>query len=272
MSRDKTAIQIQDEVIRPIQTLIDAHTGKKIWVDGISTVIVGRVNAGKSSLLNLLLNEQRAIVTPVPGTTRDIIESPVTIEGLPLRLMDTAGFREARDEVEEIGIHLTRKRLKDADFLLVVIDQSHPLNQDDLKIIDQARQKKTLIVINKMDLPSAIDQHDRQNAFTGFPVVEISALTGQGLDNLRKAVADCLLKGDIDIMSSHVAPNLRHKQALTHAHEFFNSACKNTKEDHPMEIVALELKSGLDALGSITGETTSDEVLDSIFSRFCLGK
>lgn len=272
MSRDKTARQIQDEVVKPIEELIAAHAGKKIWVDGISTVIVGRVNAGKSSLLNRLLNEQRAIVTPVPGTTRDIIESTITIEGLPLRLMDTAGFGEARDEVEKIGIYLTKRRLKEADFLLVVIDESRPLNQDDLKIIDQARQKKAIIVINKIDLPPAIDQNDGQKIFSGFPVVRISALTGQGLNKLRKAIAACLLKGDIDMTSSHIAPNLRHKQALTDAHKFFNSACKNTKEDSPMEIVALELKSGLDALGSIIGETTSDEVLDSIFSRFCLGK
>ena len=272
MSRDKTARQIQDEVVKPIQALIAAHAGKKIWVDGISTVIVGRVNAGKSSLLNQLLNEQRAIVTPIPGTTRDIIESTITIEGLPLRLMDTAGFGKARDKVEEIGIHLTKRKLREADFLLVVIDQSRPLNQDDLKIIDQARQKKAMIVINKVDLPPAIDQDDRQKAFSGFPVVKISALTGQGLDKLRKAIAACLLKGDIDMTSSNVAPNLRHKQALTDARKFFNSACKNTKEDRPMEIVALELKSGLDALGSIIGETTSDEVLNSIFSQFCLGK
>jgi tRNA modification GTPase len=235
-------------------------------------VIVGRVNAGKSSLLNRLLNEQRAIVTPVPGTTRDIIESTITIEGLPLRIMDTAGFREVRDEVETIGIHLTEQKLSEADFLLVIIDQSRPLNQDDLNIIAQSKGKKAVIVINKIDLPSQLSQEEMQKTFSDFPVVEISALTGQGLDQLRKAIVECVLEGDIDMTTSHIAPNLRHKQALEDAAEFFKSAGSKTRDEAPMEIVALELKSGLDALGNIIGETTSEEVLDNIFSQFCLGK
>ena len=269
LSRIEVVNRIQGGVIKPIEALIEAHVRKKIWVDGINTVIVGRVNAGKSSLLNCLLNEQRAVVTPIPGTTRDIIESTVTVEGIPLRLMDTAGFREAKDEVERIGIYLTEQKLTEADFLLVIIDQSRPLNQDDLNIIAQSQGKKALIVINKIDLPSRLSQ---DSALDGFPIVKISALTGQGLDHLRKAIVKCLLTGDIDMTSSNAAPNLRHREALTDATQFFKSAARNTEEDAPMEIVALDLKSGLDALGEIIGETTSEEVLDNIFSQFCLGK
>ena len=272
MSREKASTYIKNEIIKPIEALIEAHNRKRIWIDGINTVIIGRVNAGKSSLLNRLLNEQRAIVTPVPGTTRDIIESTITIEGLPLRLMDTAGFRDVESEVERIGINLTAQKLTEADFLLIVIDRSRPLNQDDLNIIAHSRWKQSLIVLNKIDLPSRLSKDAEHKTFSGFPIVKISALTGQGLDQLRKAIADCVLKGDIDMTSSHTGPNLRHRKALADAAQFFKNAALNARGEAPMEIIALELKSGLDALGEIIGETASEDILDSIFSQFCLGK
>ena len=273
LSKGEAANRIEEEVVKPIRAIIEAHARKRLWVDGINTVIVGRVNAGKSSLLNRLLNEPRAIVTEIPGTTRDIIESTVTIEGLPLRLMDTAGFREAKkDEVERIGVHFTEKKLAEADFLLVVIDQSRPLNHDDLNIIALSRGKNALIVINKIDLPSRLNEAGGHEPFSGFPIVKISTLTGQGLDQLRKVIAHYLLKGDIDVTTSDTAPNLRHRQALTDAAQFFKRAGQKINEDAPMELVAFELTSGLDSLGKIIGETTSEEILDSIFSQFCLGK
>jgi tRNA modification GTPase len=272
ISREDCVALIENGLVEPVEDLIKVHVRKRIWVDGINTVIVGRVNAGKSSLLNRLLNEQRAIVTPVPGTTRDIIESTITIEGLPLRLMDTAGFREVKDELERIGIDLTEQKLAEADFLLVVIDRSRPLNRDDLNIIAQSQGKKGLIVINKIDLPNRMGMEAENEKFSSFPIVKISALTGQGLDDLRKAIVECLLEGDIDMSISHATANLRHRQALTDAARFFKSAGRSTGEDAPMEIVALELKSGLDALGEIIGETATEDILDSIFSRFCLGK
>ena len=272
ISRGKTSKRIGKEIVKPIEDLIEAQATKRLWVDGINTVIVGRVNAGKSSILNRLLNEQRAIVTAIPGTTRDIIESTITIEGLPLRLMDTAGFRNVKNEVERIGIHFTEQKLAEADFLLVVIDQSRPLNHNDHNIIAQSRGKNALIVINKIDLPSRLSKEAEHDTFSGLPIVKISALTGQGLDQLRKGISGCLLKGDIDVTSPDVAPNLRHRQALIDAAQFFKSAGRKAEKDAPMEIVAFELKSGLDALGEIIGETTTEDVLDSIFSQFCLGK
>jgi tRNA modification GTPase len=269
LPRKEVSNQIREQVSKPIAALIEAHASKRIWVDGVNTVIVGRVNAGKSSLLNRLLNEPRAIVTAIPGTTRDVIGSTVTIGGVPFRIMDTAGFGDVKDEVERIGVHLAEQKLEEADFLLVVIDQSRPLNQDDLDIIAKARGKKALIVINKIDLSSRLN---KESAFDGFPVVKISALTGQGLDDLKKTVVGCVLEEDIDLTSSNVVPNLRHRQALNDAMSFFKDAARNLEEDGPMEIVAVELKSGLDALGEIIGETTSEDVLESIFSQFCLGK
>ena len=272
ISRKTTSKRIAKELVKPIEDLIKTQATKRLWVDGINTVIVGRVNAGKSSLLNRLLNEQRAIVTAIPGTTRDIVESTITIEGLPLRLMDTAGLRHGKNEAERIGIHFTEQKMAVADFLIVVIDQSRPLNPDDHRIIAQSRGKNVLIVINKIDLPSKLSKEAEQCAFSGFPIARISALTGQGLDQLRKRISGCLLKGDIDVTASDSAPNMRHRQALMDAATFFKSAAQNAKIDAPMEIVAFELKSGLDALGKIIGKTPTEDVLDSIFSQFCLGK
>ncbi|MFH1082661.1 MAG: tRNA uridine-5-carboxymethylaminomethyl(34) synthesis GTPase MnmE [Pseudomonadota bacterium] len=269
--RKEGATAIEKELIAPIEGFIEAHKSR-IWVDGINTVIAGRVNAGKSSLLNRLLNEQRAIVTPIPGTTRDIIESTINIEGIPLRLMDTAGIRKVKNEVERLGVDLTKRKLTEADFVLIVIDQSRPLGRDDRDIILQSQGKRALIVMNKIDLPPRIDHEANAETFSLFPSVRISALTGQGLDTLKKAMKDCILGGRSDVTSSHAAPNLRHRRALSDALQFFKDAVSETREEAPMEIVALELKSGLDALGEITGETTSEDILDSIFSQFCLGK
>ncbi len=275
LSRKKSACFLEKKVIHPIETLIAAYREGRIWVDGINTVIVGRVNTGKSSLLNRLLNQERAIVTPIPGTTRDVIESTVTVEGVPLRIMDTAGLRKVNkvnDEVERMGVCLTEQKLQEADFLLVVIDQSRPLNEDEKRMLTQAREKKTLVVFNKVDLPSRLTRKDKEAVMSNFPVAEISALTGQGLDGLKKVIAGCILESQVDMTVSHIAPNLRHKTALVEAVEFFRSAASGARGRAPMEIIAFELKSGLDALGEIIGETASEEILDNIFSQFCLGK
>jgi tRNA modification GTPase len=249
-----------------------AHAQRKIWMDGINTVIVGRVNAGKSSLLNRLLNEPRAIVTPIPGTTRDIIESTINIEGIPIRLMDTAGFRKVKGEVEKIGINLTKEKLASADLSLIVIDQSRPLNQDDLNIIAQAEKKKSLILINKVDLATRVSEDELDAVLDGMRVVKISALTGEGIDGLRKAIRDHIITADVDSTSSRLAPNLRHRAALTDAFKYFSNASGNMREGLPLEVIALDLKSGLEALGEIIGETTNDEIIERIFSEFCLGK
>ncbi len=272
ISRDEAARQIEAELIRPIDSLIEEHAKSRIWVDGIGTAIVGRVNAGKSSLLNRLLNEQRAIVTPIPGTTRDVIESTINIRGLPLRLMDTAGFGQARDEVERIGIHLTQKKLDEADFLLAVIDQSRPMNQDDWSIVSRCKGKKTLIVINKIDLPPRLNTDALGELSALFPVVKISALTGEGINGLKDTISDYLMEGDLDLTSSGAGASVRHSHTLSEAARFFRGAAKGAKDRAPMEIIALELKSGLDALGEIIGETTTEEVLERIFSDFCIGK
>lgn len=272
LPKESTLERMEAELLRPVGRILAAHGQRKIWVDGIKTVIVGRVNAGKSSLLNRLLNEKRAIVTPVPGTTRDIIESTVHIGGIPLRLMDTAGFRKVKGKVERIGIRLTEEKMAEADLSLTVIDHSRPLNRDDLDLISRTRRKKSLIIINKIDLPARLDPGDLLEAADGRPAVRISALTGEGIDTLREAIRDLIMAGETDLSASHAVPNLRHKKALTQACRAFNSAMANLKAGLPLEIIAMDLTIGLEALGEIIGATSHEELLDRIFSQFCLGK
>ncbi|MEJ2589774.1 MAG: GTP-binding protein, partial [Deltaproteobacteria bacterium] len=228
-SRESGADDIHRYLIEPIETLIEAHRGR-MWVDGIQTVIVGRVNAGKSSLLNRLLNEERAIVTAVPGTTRDVIESNLSIGGIPIKLMDTAGLRDVSDEVEQAGIRLTRQKMGEADLVLMVVDQSRPLDRDDMEMIRQARGKKGVVVLNKTDLPSVLAHETRDKAFSPFPVVEISALTGQGLQGLQKEVLDVITGSDAMPSYSEAVPNLRHRKALEIASRAFKAAKDGTEE------------------------------------------
>ena len=268
----ETASRIKNLLVDPIKEIIAAHKRRKIWLEGITTVIAGRVNSGKSSILNRLLNEQRAIVTPIPGTTRDFIEATIDIEGIPLRLMDTAGIREVTDEVERIGISLTHKKFAEADLLLVVIDQGCALIRDDLDLIKKSQGRMSLVILNKMDLESKVDEIELKNALNTIPSVKISALTGEGIGDLCKAIKDLVMNGAEDISSSPLAPNLRQKAALEEACTFFEKAARNTKDNLPAELTAVDLNSGLQALGEITGETTHEEVFDRIFNEFCLGK
>lgn len=269
--REATALKITNTVILPIENIIAAHTRRRV-IEGINVVIAGRVNAGKSSLLNCLLNEQRAIVTPIPGTTRDIIESTLDIRGLPIRLMDTAGIRRVKGKVESIGMDLTRRKLAEADLSLILIDQSRPLNHDDLEIIERSQKGNSLIIINKIDLPCRIDNAELNRILNGRPQVRISAKTGDGLDNLCRAIHETAIEGDLDATTSPVVPNMRQKEALEGALEQFQKALDNIKNDSPAELLAVDLKNGLDILAEIIGETSNEDIYDKIFSDFCLGK
>ncbi len=261
--------RISEQIHAPVLDLIAAHAGKKIWIDGVNTVIAGRVNVGKSSLLNRLSNEEKAIVTSVPGTTRDVIASPTSIDGIPFHLMDTAGFVNATDPVEKIGIEKAIQKFDAADLLLIVLDQNRSLTQIDLDTIAKAKGKSAIIVINKIDLPAVLLEVPHSH---GFPVVRISALIGQGLNDLKQAMKQAVLQGETDLAATSIAPNLRHQQALKHAAASLENAMQALRKGMPMEIVAEELKQALDALGEIIGATAHEEILNSVFSQFCLGK
>lgn len=272
LGEEETARSLELGILEPVNRLIAAYDQRRIWVDGIAAVIVGRVNAGKSSLLNRLLNEERALVTPIPGTTRDVIESNLQIEGIPIRLMDTAGFRKGRGRIENLGIRMTEQRLEEADLVLLVIDQSRPVSGDDLDLLERTAGKKGLVVLNKSDLPPRIGRSAGERILKKFRVVRTSAWTGFGIDSLRRAVAETVLSGAQDASPLGVAPNLRHRDALAEASEFFGRALQNMNRRLPLEIVAADVQGGLEALGEITGQGTSEDVLDRIFSEFCIGK
>jgi len=186
--------------------------------------------------------------------------------------MDTAGFRKGKGKIERAGIRLTEKKLGEADLSLIVVDQSRPLTQTDRNVVLRSKGKKRLIIINKIDLPSRLNDSEVKKAFDGLPFVRISALTGEGIDDLRQAIRNLVLESGSEIDATQLAPNLRHKNALKEALQFFENAARGIKEVLPLDIIALELQSGLEALGDIIGETTQEAVLDQIFSQFCIGK
>ena len=272
LPREETARFIEGDIIEPINRFIAAYTRRKIWMEGIDTVIAGRVNAGKSSLLNRLINEERAIVTSVPGTTRDIIESTIHMKGIPFRLMDTAGIREGKGKIERIGIRRSEQKLEEADLALILIDQSRPLNKDDLRILSRADSGKSLIVINKIDLPSRLDEAELSRLINGMSVVRISTLTGEGIEVLLNTIPDKVMEKDPDSISLSPAPNIRHKTALTKALNNFSRAVDNIRQGLPMDIIAMDIREGADILAEITGETTNEDIYEKIFSEFCLGK
>ena len=266
------AAWIVEELIEPIRLIIAGHGQRKIWMEGVKTAIIGRVNVGKSSLLNRLLNEERAMVTPIPGTTRDVIESTLYIEGLPLRLMDTAGFRRGRGSLEKMGMELTRRKMEEAELILFMIDRSRSLHEEEVKMIGQVAEKRTVVVLNKTDLPSKIREEDLRAAIREIPLVRISALTGDGIDELRTVIRTLVLTDQELAADPSIAPNVRQTLALEEACRCFSRAAQNIGDRMPLEIVAVDMNDGLSALGEITGETTTEDVLDRIFSQFCLGK
>lgn len=272
ITRSYIADHINKKVLKPIKEFIAAYAQRKIWHEGIAVVIVGRVNVGKSSILNRLLQEERAIVTPIPGTTRDILECTVNIEGLLLRLIDTAGIRKVRGKVEKKGVDLTKTQLSLADLILFVVDRSRPLNQHDLELLREIDKKTTIGVINKIDLPARLTEKKINSTFEYLPKVNISALTGEGFQELNKAIFTKVMHKKTDTSPAPIIPNLRHKMALTKAVEFLEDASRNLIDGFPLETVAADLSWAKDAVDEITGDKSNEEILNEIFSRFCIGK
>ncbi|HPX60890.1 MAG TPA: tRNA uridine-5-carboxymethylaminomethyl(34) synthesis GTPase MnmE [Deltaproteobacteria bacterium] len=238
--------------------------------EGISVLIIGKPNAGKSSLLNRLLNENRAIVTHIPGTTRDIIEEAVNICGLPVRLLDTAGIRHTDDVIEQEGINRALKKVPIADLVLFVLDWSRPFDAEDRLIETSISGSRCILVLNKTDLPHVLEL---PRSLDNFPRVDISANNGVGLDHLRDAIRSCFLHtADIDKRDFVTISRARHRDALFTANQSllrFNTGIRSGVE---LELLAVELRDALASVGTVTGECSNDEILDEIFSSFCIGK
>lgn len=262
-----------DESQRRMEGLIESYEEGRIYRDGVSVSIVGKTNVGKSSLLNVLLQENRAIVTPIPGTTRDVIEEVINIHGIPILLVDTAGMRRASDPIEREGVKLAKGKVAEADVVILVVDGSRKLDAHDWEIIDEVREKKKVVAVNKRDLPIKVSMEEIHGALPNTRAVEISALKNRGIDKLKKCLHSTLTGDGIGPDRGEVVvANARHKKALEGSLQCLRRATEGMEGKIPLEFVALELRSCLDHLGEIGGETTTEEVLECIFSQFCIGK
>jgi tRNA modification GTPase len=238
-----------------------------VYRQGVRTAIVGRPNVGKSSLLNRLLRQSRAIVTPIPGTTRDTLEETVNIRGMPFILVDTAGIIRSNNVIDEMAMERSKKAIQQADFVLLVIDTSEPLTQTDRELVNLLADKTVLVAANKCDLPTRAEL----NELPWFQV-STSALTGEGLDELEAAMVNTVLGGKVVTSDALLVTNPRHKEALQRAARYLALARASVAEKLPDDFVTIDLTAALNALGEITGETVTDDLLDTIFSKFCIGK
>jgi len=256
-------------IIDEIKSLIEGYEKGKIYREGLTTAIVGKPNVGKSSLLNALLMQERAIVTEIPGTTRDIIEEYVNIKGMPLKIVDTAGIRQAHDIVEAEGIKRTMKAVEQAELILLILDSSRPIDCLDEEIISKIINKRVIVVINKKDIKSK--EFKLPDSLKDKPTLEISALMSEGINELKELIFKTTMTGRYT-QEGLLITKLRHKVALEDTLNALNNALESFKRKEPLEITAMFLREGLSFLGQIVGVVTTEEILDLIFSEFCIGK
>ncbi len=252
------------------QLLAGADQGL-VYRHGVRTAIVGRPNVGKSSLLNALLRTSRAIVTPIPGTTRDTLEETLNLQGVPVVLVDTAGITEPGDVIERLGVERSRAALAQADLALLVVDGSQPLQETDWQIAAAVGDKAAIVVVNKVDVWGG-GEWAGEGLLPDVPRVAVSALTGQGLEALEQAIVERVFAGQVLVSDVPLVSSARHKEALARALEHVAAAQATHQQNLPADFVTIDLTAAVDALGAITGETATDDLLATIFSRFCVGK
>lgn len=260
------------ELKNEIKKLYDTAESGKILRDGLKTVIVGKPNVGKSSLLNSILGENRAIVTDIPGTTRDVIEEFVNIKGIPLKIVDTAGIRETEDVVEKIGVEKSKESFNSADLVIMVLDSSRQLSDEDLEILANLENKKTIVLLNKTDLEQKIEEDKIRQYVDNDSIIRISALKHEGIEEIHDKIESMVYKGSIKNTSSLVITNSRHKDALLRAYESINDAISAIEQNLPYDFIEVDFKNIWDYLGYINGDTVKEDLLDTIFSNFCIGK
>ena len=254
-----------------LQTLIDSSENGKRMKEGITTVIVGKPNAGKSSLLNVLLGEERAIVTDIAGTTRDVLEEQMSMSGISLNIIDTAGIRNTEDVVEKIGVKKAKSYAKDADLIIYVVDSSTQLDENDEEIMELIRDRKAIVLLNKADLdPMTTEAQIKERL--DKPVISVSAKEEQGLDQLELTVKNMFYDGKISFNDEIYITNIRQKAALTEALESLNQVSESIQNQMPEDFFSIDLMNAYEELGSITGETVGEDLVNEIFSKFCMGK
>ena len=264
--------EMLESVKKKLETLEKSFDNGKLIKEGIKTAIIGKPNAGKSSLLNAILKEDRAIVTEYEGTTRDTIEEFVNIEGVPLKLIDTAGIRDAKDEVEKIGIKKSKEIANDADLVIAIFDSSKELTKEDIEILNIIKNKKSIVLLNKADLNNVLNENDERFKKITENVLKISALNGEGLEKLYALISKMFSLEEINVDNDVIITNLRHKNLISKAIENVKKAKNTVEENMPIDIIAIFIKDILEDLGNITGEIVTDDIINEIFSKFCLGK
>ncbi len=272
---DVTNKQISDMlniVEEKLNKLEKSFDNGKIIKEGIKTAIIGKPNAGKSSLLNAILKEDRAIVTEYEGTTRDTIEEFVTINGIPLKLIDTAGIRNAKDEVEKIGIAKSREIANESDLVIAIFDSTKELTEEDIEILEIIKNKKSIIILNKIDLETKIDEKDKRLKQASDCIIKISALNNIGIEKLYDEITNLFNLNEINLDNEIVITNIRHKNLIEKAIKNVKKTKDTLKNQMPLDIIAIFIKDILEDLGNITGEIVNEDIIDEIFAKFCLGK
>jgi tRNA modification GTPase len=259
-------------VHQEIHKLLQTAEQGKILREGISTVIIGRPNVGKSSLLNSLVHENKAIVTDIPGTTRDVIEEYVNVRGVPLRLVDTAGIRETEDIVERMGVERSRKVLKEADLILLVLNFGEDLTEEDKKLFAAVEGMDVIIIVNKTDLPEKIDMKNVGKLANKRPVISTSLIEEEGVDRLEEAIKDLFFQGELESGDITYVSNSRHIALLYQAKKSVNEALTGVESGLPIDMIQIDVTRTWEALGEIIGDTVSESLIDQLFSQFCLGK
>ncbi len=259
-------------IIEKIEPIIESADVGRIYREGLAAVLVGKPNTGKSTLLNRLLGEQRAIVTDIPGTTRDIIEEAINIKGIALRLLDTAGVRMNAGMVEKLGIEKTKEAVERADIVIALFDRTSPLQEDDRMVLEIIKGKHCIVLLNKTDVPDKkLDKKDIMELVGDVPVIEISAYRGWGIEEMKNAVVEIVgaqrVTGEAVMIT-----NARHKEALERIRKSLNNALRAFDDGVPLDCIAVDLWEAWDCLGEITGATASEEIIDKIFENFCIGK
>ncbi|WP_427340695.1 tRNA uridine-5-carboxymethylaminomethyl(34) synthesis GTPase MnmE [Caloranaerobacter sp. DY30410] len=259
-------------VLKRIEKLLDTVYTGKILREGLKTVILGKPNVGKSSLMNAILRENRAIVTDIPGTTRDIIEEYVNIKGIPLKIIDTAGIRETEDIVEKIGVERAKSLLEEADLVIVLFDVSKELTEEDMEIVKLVKDKKAIVLINKIDLPLVVSREEIEKILPGKKIIETSIIKGEGLEVLEDSLKEMFFAGEVKIKDNTIVTNARHKSLLIKAKKNIEEAIESIKMGMPIDCIEVDVKDCWENLGQITGDTVTEDIIDKIFEEFCIGK
>ena len=271
---ERSGQQIVKETIKiskNLEILENSFERGKILRDGVSVAIVGRPNAGKSSLLNRMLKEERAIVTDIEGTTRDTIEEFVNIKGIPFKIIDTAGIRKSDNEIEKIGIDKSRKALREADLIVAIFDVSKELSDEDIEILNSVKGKNSIILLNKKDLNILkLDRNNLKNYSEN--ILEVSIKENEGIEEIYNKMVEIFAFKDIEVENTSIITNIRHKQAIKNAKENINKAIKIIEDMMPVDITAIYFKQAIEEINKITGENVTEDIINEIFSKFCLGK